>query len=195
MIPRALATSVALLLVLAGGPSRGEEDPHRQAVEQLIQWGAQIQTQKDPTGGSGEVMISTDGRWRGGDQGLRLLASVDGLWKLRLAGKISDAGLRHLAEVPNLRSLDLHLPGVTDAGVAHLGALTDLRRLNLTYTKTTDAGLEPLAGLKNLQWLGLIYTRVTKAGVAKLQRALPDTVIEGDFSGAGNEGKRMSEEG
>ncbi len=150
------------------------------AVRALTDLGADIQVREE--GGQRKVMLTTDGNWRGGDEGLAQLKDVAGLYKLRLAGDITDAGLARLADICDLTSLDLHIVGVTDAGVAEVGRIKRLQRLNLTYTKVTDAGLDALAGLRDLQWLGLSYTRVTLAGIDKLRQSLGDTIIEGNPS-------------
>jgi hypothetical protein len=69
--------------------------------------------------------------------------------------------------------LDLNSTGVTDAGLKELAKLTNLRALNLQKTEVTDAGLRALAGLKNLQSLDLFGTAVTDDGV---QPELPGRV-------------------
>jgi len=150
------------------------------AVRTLTELGADIQVRDER--GQRKVMLTTDGNWRGGDEGLAHLKDVAGLYKLRLAGDITDVGLARLADLCELTSLDLHIIGVTDAGVAQVGRIKRLQRLNLTYTKVTDAGLDALAGLHDLQWLGLSYTRVTLAGIDKLRQSLGNTIIEGNPS-------------
>jgi len=62
---------------------------------------------------------------------------------------------------------------VTDASLKNLQGVTQLRSLSLVGTRITDAGLEYLIGLKQLKDLNLSYTQVTNAGVGKLQQALP----------------------
>ena len=64
-----------------------------------------------------------------------------------------------------------------DAGLKELAELKGLQTLNLSGTKTTDAGLKELAALKGLQYLDLGHTKATAAGVAKLQKALPNCYI------------------
>jgi hypothetical protein len=52
-------------------------------------------------------------------------------------------GLKHL------QKLDLSFrPKLTDAGLSELANLTQLRSLDLTGTKVTDAGINHLAGMK-----------------------------------------------
>jgi len=149
------------------------------AIRALAQLGADIQYRDEP-GGTGKIILATNSNWRGADAGLVYLKDVAGLYKLRLAGDISDAGLARLAEVCGLTSLDVHIISITDAGVRELQTLTRLQRLNLTYTKVTDSGLASLTGLTNLKWLGLSYTRVTHVGIEKLRRSLSGTIIEGN---------------
>jgi hypothetical protein len=62
--------------------------------------------------------------------------------------KVTDADLKHLAALKQLRDLDLGLTQVTNAGLKHLAALKQLRDLDLGLTQVTDAGLKHLAGLK-----------------------------------------------
>jgi Leucine-rich repeat (LRR) protein len=59
------------------------------------------------------------------------------------SGKMSDAGLRHLQNLPQLRKLSVEAP-VTDAGLAHLKALHQLEELSLKGSKVTDAGVQEL---------------------------------------------------
>ena len=48
---------------------------------------------------------------------------------------------------------------MTDAGLKELAGLTQLQTLNLAGTKVTDAGLKELAGLTQLQTLDLPIPR------------------------------------
>ena len=92
---------------------------------------------------------------------------------------VTDRGLRELAPLKHLRTLDLAVClGVTDAGLKDVAGLKGLEELNLSYTGTTDAGLKRLAGLKGLRKLNLIGDRVTDDGVADLQKAQPDCKID-----------------
>ena len=66
---------------------------------------------------------------------------------------------------------------MTDAGLEHLNELTNLRTLLLSVTQVTDGGLMRLKGLTKLQRLYLNDTQVTDAGVNDLKRALPNLTI------------------
>jgi hypothetical protein len=108
-----------------------------------------------------------------GDTGLKVLNdSLPGLRSLGAAGaNITDAGLAHL-KLTALESLDANEnPGITDAGLIHFKDLPNLKRLNLGETAITDVGLDTLAMLKLTEvWLG--NTKVTDAGVSKLENAV-----------------------
>jgi hypothetical protein len=91
--------------------------------------------------------------------------------------KVTDAGLKHLKELKELRSLDLSGTQVRDAGLKELKELKELRSLDLSDTEVRDAGLKELKELKELRKLNLYSTKVTDAGVAELQQALPNCKI------------------
>ena len=102
-----------------------------------------------------------------------LLEHVEGLNHLQVlnipCSEVSDAGLKHLRGMTQLKSLSLYGDGdVTDAGLDDLKGLTQLQKLKLGYTQITDAGLPKLAGLTELQSLDLSSTRVTDAGLTHL---------------------------
>jgi Leucine Rich repeat len=82
--------------------------------------------------------------------------------------KVTDAALRHLAVLSELRRLDLQGTQVTDADLYQLHGLKRLAELNLTDTPVGDAGLRELAGLELLQTLNLTNTRVTGPGLMHL---------------------------
>ena len=83
--------------------------------------------------------------------------------------------LAPLAELTNLRVLDLSGTQITDAGLAHLAGLTNLKVLNIGETGITDAELVHLAGLTNLQELDLTGCQgITDVGVEALKEKLPD---------------------
>lgn len=175
-----IAMLAATVPCMAADAAPASADEHAGALAELERMGAQV-IKRDAGDGVGTLMISTDGAWSGGDDGLSLFGKVRGLYKLRLGGRITDAGLVHIGALPGLTSLDVHVFNITDEGIGHLRPLAGLQRLNLTYTRVTDAGLEHLAGMTSLKWLGLSYTPVTRAGVDKLKQSLTTTIIEGNY--------------
>ncbi len=84
-------------------------------------------------------------------------------------GKITDAEVALVKDLPKTANLNLRGTEVTDAGLAAVKDLKGLMRLHLEKTKITDAGLEQLKGLENLEYLNLYGTGVTDAGLKHLE--------------------------
>ena len=102
------------------------------------------------------------------DEGLKALHPS--LPRLDLTGaKITDASLRELKGLKQLRSLIVGKTPITDAGLAEVSALTSLHQLSLDDTKVTDAGMKALQKLTALQRLDLNGTAVTVAGLSDLK--------------------------
>ncbi len=81
-------------------------------------------------------------------------------------------------------SINLIGTKTTDADLKILKNLKDLRSLYLGQTQVTDAGLKELKELKGLTVLGLRQTQVTAQGVKDLQDALPKCNILSPVGGA-----------
>jgi hypothetical protein len=109
---------------------------------------------------------------------LRRLYFTNDEFTHKQVGKLTDAGLEHVAELANLQTLCLLGNSVTDTGLLHVGTMSQLRVLTLDKTEITDAGLAQLARLTNLRELYLRGTAVTDAGVKKLQQDLPNCKFE-----------------
>jgi internalin A len=100
------------------------------------------------------------------DVGLKELAELKSLQALYLAGtQVTDAGLKELAGLKSLQTLDVRWTKVTDAGLKELASLKALQRLYLNHCEMTGAGLKDLTGLKNLQLLNIGGTSVTDEGL------------------------------
>jgi hypothetical protein len=108
------------------------------------------------------------------DAGLKHLKGLTQLrWLFLQETQATDADLEHVMGLTQLEALRLCGTQVTDAGLKHLEGLMQLQELDLQGTQVTDAGLEHLKGLTRLQDLDIQHTRVTDEGVKKLQQALP----------------------
>ncbi len=106
------------------------------------------------------------------------LADLSDLRLLNLSNSgVDDESVAVVAELSRLESLDLSMTSVTDAGLPHVGEVASLRRLRLNHTGVTDEGLEHLAGLKRLEVLDVEGTRVTEAGAKRLKQRLPKCEI------------------
>ena len=89
----------------------------------------------------------------------------------RPTSPITDAGLVHLRELPQLMNLNLSGLPVTDAGLAAIGDLPSLRGLYLSRTKVQGLNLGRLKSLPKLASLYLDGTQVTDKGLSQLAGA------------------------
>jgi uncharacterized membrane protein len=117
------------------------------------------------------------------DHDLQALAPVArNVTSMDLAGTaVTDAGLKALTAMVNLRQLHLERTRVTDAGLPALAPLAKLEYLNLYGTGVTDAGLPALRPLTSLRRLYVWRTRVTPATAAAFARSHVDPVKVQDW--------------
>ena len=87
--------------------------------------------------------------------------------------EMTDEGLKELTGLKQLRVLKLHRTKVTDAGLKVVAEFGHLEALFLGATKVTDKGLNELTGLKGLKNLDLRFTEVSEAAASEFQGALP----------------------
>jgi hypothetical protein len=121
------------------------------------------------------------------DQGLQHLANWTNVRDLFFNGcpNVTDAGLRHLVDLPKLEALTLIEEGggmvITDAGMVHVGRMEQLRCLLLVnMPQITDAGLVYLHGLPKLKKMMIRRTGVTADGLKQFFQALPDCHVVPD---------------
>jgi hypothetical protein len=107
-------------------------------------------------------------RWP--DSDLKFLADITSLQSVDLSHNLAmtEVGVKELARLPNLQSLNLNLTSLNDAGLRELAAAKKLQKLELLNTPVTDAGLKHLAGLQDLRWINLDGTNLTAAGLKEL---------------------------
>jgi Leucine-rich repeat (LRR) protein len=75
---------------------------------------------------------------------------------------VTDSDLRDLAELPNLRSLNLSLTRITDHGMMELRNAPGIVDLDLQYAEqVTDEGVSAIRGWKRLRRLNLRGTKIT----------------------------------
>jgi hypothetical protein len=121
------------------------------------------------------------------DRGLEHLQALRELEYLNLGGdgskssRITDAGLKTIGRMTQLRRLVLDDLSLTDAGLDEIGKLTNLRLLVLGRLSITDAGLKHLTNLAQLETLRIDTCSVTKKGIVELGRRLPDCRILLDY--------------
>lgn len=118
-----------------------------------------------------------------GDEACEVVGRMQGLEALILKKtgfetvRVSDAGLKALSGLQELRWLDLYGSRVTDAGIGALASLPKLKCLDLSLVALTDRGIAQLANLPELQELSLVFSegfagpKVGETGLAALIRA------------------------
>lgn len=104
------------------------------------------------------------------DEMLAQVARIPHVTVLRLGNckQLTDEGVRHLANLPMLRELDLSHTRVTDDGLKVLRALPQLRSLNLVMTMVTDLGLIHLEHCHELERLHLMWTHTGNGAIRVL---------------------------
>ena len=108
-----------------------------------------------------------------GDEEAKCLADLPDIKGLQLGDvQITDAGLENLRGLTHLWKLYLNNMEITGTGLKHLKELPGLRMLVFVGTPVTDSGLQHLRGLTSLETLVLFNTEITDAGLANL-RELP----------------------
>ncbi len=149
--------------VLWPGAPRGLPDRHTR------DWGATLERLRDP------AVEGLDAHGQMTDALMATLTGCGHLTTLSLDGckALTDAGLAHLATLPNLRHLGLGGTAITGAGLGVLAGLTQLETLNLGGTRVTDAGLGVLARLTRLRAVDLMWTR-TGDGALRALAGHPD---------------------
>jgi len=96
---------------------------------------------------------------------------------------LTDAALPHLAPLSRLDHLELLYaegfsgPMITGTGIRFLAQLASLKTLNLTGAQVGDGDLARLRPLKELATLQLVRTRVSAEGIRAFQAALPNCKI------------------
>jgi hypothetical protein len=82
--------------------------------------------------------------------------------------RITDAWLERMADLPDVRALDISVTVVKGPGLTVVGTLKNLESLNLTLTLVTDPHLVHLRGLTKLRALYLASTKCTGEGLKDL---------------------------
>jgi internalin A len=90
---------------------------------------------------------------------------------------ITDITVKRLKTAP-IRKLSLTGTKITDEGLRHLAQINTLEMLGLYHTDVSDAGLRSLHDLPKLRVLVVGSTRVTTKGKQSIQRAMPKLKVE-----------------
>ena len=108
-----------------------------------------------------------------GDDDLQIISQLDQITSLNLGGskRITDAGLQHLAKMPQLCELNLSDPGgrITDCGLDVLQHLPKLRVFEMTWQGgVTDKGISNLRYCDQLETVDLLGTHTGDGAIASL---------------------------
>lgn len=106
------------------------------------------------------------------DDELAVFDALPDLTTLELSNNpgITDAGLKHLAAMAELRTLYLYNTSVAGPGIKLLPRR--LEYLELSYTPLEDEGLAHLRGMRRLKYLRLNNTAISDHGLADLSEML-----------------------
>lgn len=156
------------------------------------------------------------------DTGLNHLTKITSLEEIALNTPATADGIRQLASLPNLRSIDLQFDRVTPDLVAAVGALPAVRKLIISWRNRSiepenwkeidklrqleelwlvdmnldDSVVTHLKKLTNLRGLQIQGSGISKQGVEQLRKSLPLARItsdEGDFESAATVNRRAAE--
>jgi uncharacterized membrane protein len=95
---------------------------------------------------------------------------------------INDDDLKVVADLKNIKKLNVENTLITDNGLDYIKQLSQLEQLNLYGTNISNEGIMQLASLKNLSVLYLWKTKVTLNGIEQFKKLNPKVTIEmGDF--------------
>src|SRR5258708_3977572 len=94
------------------------------------------------------------------------LAQLPDLKRLDLSlTRISDRGMRALKTASAIEDLNLYFAEqISDEGAAIVKGWKHLKRLNLRGTKITDSTLEFVASVPTLEWLDVGWSQITDTG-------------------------------
>ncbi|HEY9717406.1 MAG TPA: hypothetical protein V6C69_08055 [Trichormus sp.] len=109
------------------------------------------------------------------DDGLNLLKSQTSLESLNISRchSITDQGLIAVANLPNLRKIDLCNSAVSDQGVLYLSRSPRLESLALANTSITSTCLPRFTAFKCLQFLGLDGNNLPVDRIQRLRQQMP----------------------
>ena len=145
-----------------------------------IQFGLQLVPQR---------VVHIGNEWKGTANDLKRLKWIGSAEAVELIGdKANDSWLPHLVGMQRLRSLTIKRAKITDKGIKNVAELTGLVSLDIKYTPITDAALPHMENLPQIRFVKLYGTNVSKEAADKLQNALAAAEVDhrnGAFLGVG----------
>lgn len=159
-------------------------------------WGLGLGAPRPTPDEDSEAQCRVEGGIRVTDSGLRKLATLAKLQSLELSGsEITSAGLAAALPAWNdLRELSLwNVQGIDDTIAGPLTKLERLEMLDLSRTPVTDRGLRELASSSSLRRLYVSRTNVTAAGLNAFREANRQCWISWSDEGGPRTAKTASE--
>lgn len=113
------------------------------------------------------------------DAGLKYLGEIRNIrWVKVGGGGITDAGLEHLTSLVNLRELEIGpCPNIKGPGLKALHALPALQELDISRTNVSAEHLTHLSGMAKLKKV-IVGRNVTSVGLEKFKKANPNLEVE-----------------
>lgn len=95
----------------------------------------------------------------------------DELHTLRLKGGegFTQEGLRHIAQLPSLRSLSIYIPEMTQRSIAELSRFSELRSLGITSDTFHGGNITELRRIKSLTTLGMRIDNLVDSNLEGVQ--------------------------
>lgn len=112
------------------------------------------------------------------DIGLLLSVKKQLVWVKFANQPVNDAMLAAIAECKAITRLDISYTKITDKGLVHLQQLPNMQTLNVVGTAVTASGLLQLKSNKQLQAVFIYQSSVDKNAYASLKKALPKVTID-----------------
>jgi internalin A len=125
---------------------------------------------------------SQGGQWKADDDGYVVEIDLSSSW-------ITDMDLRRIAGHRRLQKLDLSHTRVTNAGLEHLAVLPDVRELNLYYAAyVSDGGVAHLTNWRRLEHLDLQGTQITSRSLESISRLTELRSLDISFTAINDDG-------
>ena len=90
---------------------------------------------------------------------------------------VTDAGIRQLPSLPELRCIDLDNTNITDVSMGELSKMPNLEELWIESTRISDAGIQLLQQIATLRFISIVDCDISEAALDDLEAAIPDIVI------------------
>lgn len=117
------------------------------------------------------------------DASLKILETIPNLRILDFEGT-NVSSLKGINKLKKLEVLSLNRTDIGDASIPNLAGLDNLRTLRLGHNDITDRGIEALPPLCSLSDIGIETTKVTDAGLLSLAKHKKLTRLNLNFTGA-----------